>query len=181
MNIKPNTVLYHYSPEYREQQLQYHKQRNQKPEVKARRREYDRKYNKRPEVRKRNAEYQRIYIKTHPGARERQKERLRKYMKEHAKEFVKPRNEEIEMVIDVFTDFSVELTPTQVWKKVGGRYHEVDADLIAYYKAEVLKKERRGANVFYSLNPESPFCVIADGLFEKKVKEVEEKFSRVRI
>jgi len=129
-----------------------HREYYQRPEVKARMREYSRERYQRPEV----------------------KARRREYMKK----LVKPRNENIEMNIDVFTDLGVELTLREVWEKVGGNYLEVCRNLSAYCRAGVLKKGKRGGKTTYRLNPDSPLHVIADGLFEDKSKKLDEQFRR---
>jgi len=170
LGMNESTVYYHYSPEYKKWQLDYNKRYREKPENKRKRREYSQK----PENKNKRREYMKRYFEKHPEAKERDRNRLKQFFKK----MKKPRNKEIRMTIDIFTSLGVVLNPIEVWEKVGGRYLDVTHSLSAYYKAGVLKKERKGKNVFYSLDSDSPFYVIANGFFEEREREIEEQFGR---
>jgi len=164
---KGSVVRYGKKPfdDVKKRREKYDREYIQRPHVKEHQREYQREYYQRPEVKAQKREYQREY-------------RQRPEIRERMKKLVKSRNENIGMNIDVFTDLNVELTPKQVWEKVGGRYGEVCSSLNAYHKADILNKRKEGANTFYRLNPKSPFHVIADGFFEEKAKEMDKQFRR---
>jgi hypothetical protein len=104
-------------------------------------------------------------------------DKIKECQRNYLQRMTKPRNKEIEMTIDVFNGLDVERTPLQVWEKVGGMYVDVDRTLNAYHKAGVLNKERRGNKVFYSLNRESSFHIVADGFFKEREKEMDKQFS----
>lgn len=99
-------------------------------------------------------------------------ESFKKSIKKYMQKMVKPRNEKIAMILDVFNGLDVELTPKQVWEKVGGFYFNVTRVLNDYSKTNVLKKRTEDDNVFYRLDPDSPFINVVDGFFERKEKEI---------
>ena len=109
-----------------------------------------------------------------PEFRKRTLERSRKYLKDREK----PSNKEFEMVIDVFTSLDMKLSVEQVWEKVGGRYGRISKRLKGYHVAGILKEERVGNNVVYSLNPESPCICVVDGAFKEKEKELDRLMRR---
>jgi hypothetical protein len=98
---------------------------------------------------------------------EKNREAQRRY-----RQISKPRNEKFSLAIDVFTSLDVELTPRQVWEKVGGRFCNISKSLFEYQKVGLLERVEKGNTFLYKLNPHSPFRVMVDGYFEKKEKEI---------
>ncbi|OGI12712.1 hypothetical protein A3K64_04025 [Candidatus Micrarchaeota archaeon RBG_16_36_9] len=105
----------------------------------------------------------------------RQTQRYKDYRKKYLKDHTKPRNLKYPLVIDVFDGFD-ELTSTRVWEIYGGRFENVVRMLNEFKKSGALKKRKKGVNVFYRLNPDSPYYVVADGFFKEREKEMDEKF-----
>jgi len=162
-------VYYRYTPGRREKSLQDAKTHSQIPGIRKRISDYK----KRPDVKEQQREYRKLHLKNHPETKAKDIARSRKFLDAH----VKPRNEKIESVIDLFPDFNTKLNQIQIWEKFGGSYLSVNKELNRFYESGDLNKERVGRYVVYSLNPESPSLCAVDGFFKEKEKELDKKFA----
>jgi len=93
-----------------------------------------------------------------------------------------PLNPKIEMAIDMFTGFDLELSATDVWKERGGHYGDVRKALREYEKSGVLIGRKEGRKKYYRLNPDNPCSIIADGQYvaaERQLLQAVKKQSKI--
>lgn len=96
------------------------------------------------------------------------KAKLKEHDRKYYQKIIKPTNERIEMIIDVFTGFDKSYTRREVWEIAGGSLIRVGGVLKGYFDVGVLNRKKIDRNFVYSLNPNSPLHVIADGFFKKR-------------
>jgi len=142
---------------------QYKRQYYQRPEVKERCRQYQRQYYQRPEVKERERQY-----RQRPEVKERQRQYSQKYyqrpeMKERQRQYQRQYYQRPEVsLLDVF-DFDEPLTLKEIRERGAST-----RNLKSFMKIKLILQTKDGK---YKINTDSPFHVIADGFFIKKLEE----------